>query len=260
MDLLAQIHSAQSDLDQLIAQLGNDAGSVLTGGQSQRQLLVALEQRLTSGAVASPALIRNQIAGAIAATANLGDQARQLNSQRASLDLASAQERTRATAMEIGRDIYQHRIFDPYLRFTSVEDEEAYRRREEDNRRAVERALAENTPEGDLRATRILERQLQDAASHGADASPQFADYAARIRCDQGNLERAIASRDETAGDRQRAHPSPEAPPPATEDQLASVLATFRAAGIAGGAQADHAAHGLVVNASSPNRTPGAAI
>lgn len=251
--MLAQIRSAQADLDQLIAQLGNDGGSDLASGQSQRQLLASLERSLAAGTNLSTGSIRNEIAAAITVAANLSEQARQSSSQRGSLDLATAQARTRATVMEIGRDIYERRIFDPYLRFASAEEEEAYRRREEENRRAIADALAENTPEGDLRAARIMDRQLQDAGAHGADASPQFAEYAARIRNDQGNLERAIASRDGARSDRPQAQTSPEVPPPATEDQLASVLATFRTAGIDGGIPAHNSGHGLSVDGSVPD-------
>jgi hypothetical protein len=252
--LLAQIRSAQADIDQLLAQLGGDAGTVLADAQSQRRLLINLEQNLVSGAAAATSSIRNEIAGAAAVAVTLGQQARASGDQRANVELAAAQARTRATVLEIGRDIYERRIFDPYLRFASEEDEAAYRRREEENRRAIERALAENTPEGDLRASRIMERQLQDAGAHGADASPQFAEYAARIRSDQGSLEQAMASRDEARSDGPQAGTSsPATPPPATEDQLASVLATFRAVGINGGIPAHDSGHGLSVDGSAPS-------
>lgn len=253
--MLAQIRSAQADLDQLLAQLSNDAASLLTDSQSQRHLLATLEQSLSSGSVTSAVLIRSQIAGAIAATASLGDQARQSSSQRASTDLATAQARTRAAVLEIGRDIYQRRIFDPYLRFASAEEEEAYRHREEENRRAIVKALAENTPEGDLRAARIIDRQLQDAGTHGADASPQFRSLVDRNSENMSRLEAALggrpAQRDERAAPQQA---TSEPPAPATNEQLASVLATFRAVGIDGGIPAHHSGHGLSADNSSPNQ------
>ncbi|HEV7659330.1 MAG TPA: hypothetical protein VGO55_05745 [Allosphingosinicella sp.] len=255
-DLLAQIHSAQADLDQLIAQFGSDGGSVLADGQLQRQLLTNLERSLASGANLSSGSIRNEIAAAITVATNLGEQARQSISQRGNLDLATAQARTRATVMEIGRDFYERRIFDPYLRFTSTEDEEAYRRREEENRRAIADALAENTPAGDLRAARIMDRQLQDAGVHGADASPQFRALVDRNGQNMGRLEAAIGDR-QPVRESERSGPHPknaEQPSPATPEQLASVLATFRAAGIGGGLAAHDSGHGLTVEVVSPDQ------
>lgn len=249
-DLLAQIRSAQADLDQLIAQLGNDAGTVLADGQSQRQLLASLERSLTTGSV-SAGPIRNEVAAAVASAGNFGQHVRMANDQRGNVDLATAQARTRATVLEIGRDIFERRIFDPYLRFASLEEEAAYRRREEENRRAIADALAENTPEGDLRAARIVNRQLQDAGAHGADASPEYQGILARSRQGVDQLSQAIgepqaqAGAERTEQDTQLAEPAT----PASDQQLASVLATFRAAGIGGGLQASDSGHGLHVNA-----------
>lgn len=244
----------------MLSQLGNDAGSLLAEGQAQRQLLAQIEKSLTNGSYMSLASLRNDVAGAIAVTATIGQQARLSNEQRNTIDLANAQARTRASVVDIGRDIFERRTLDPYLRFSSPEDEAAYREREEENRRAIERALAENTPEGDLRASRIMERQLNDAGAHGADAAPQFSEYRSRIRGDQANLERAIASRDESRTAPAQDQPTAENSPPASEEQLASILATFRAAGIAGGTPAEQTAHGLSVNASAPERNPGASL
>lgn len=253
--MLTQILSAQSDIGVALADLSRAGdASLIAQALAQQQTLAKLERALSSGGAATIAPnIRGEIAAVVAASANLSQQAQHAADQRAGIDLATAQARTRATVQEIGRDIYERRIFDPYLRFASAEEEEAYRRREEENRRAIERALAENTPEGDLRAARIMDRQLQDAGAHGADASPQFADYAARIRSDQGSLERAIASRDEARSDRPQAQTSREAPLPTSEDQLASVAAAFRAAGIDGGIPAYNSGHGLSVDGSVPD-------
>lgn len=253
--MLAQIRSAQADLDHLLAQLGNDGGSVLADGQLRRQLLTNLERSLASGASLSGGSIRNEIAAAIAVTANLGEQARQSINQRGSVDLATAQARTRATVMEIGRDIYERRIFDPYLRFASAEDEEAYRRREEENRRAIADALAENTPQGDLRAARIMDRQLQDAGAHGADASPEFRRLVDRNSDNIGRLENAMGGQQSgRTGQPSEQQANAEPPAPASAEQLASVLATFRAAGIDGGLPAHHAGHGLTVDNSAPDQ------
>jgi hypothetical protein len=258
-DLLSQIHSAQNDLDQLLAQLGSDAGSLLAEGLAKRELLARLERTLTSGVPVPVASVRGEIAGLVASTAALAQQARAANDQSSGSALATAQARARATVLEIGRDIYERHIFDPYLRFASPDDESAYRRREGESRRATERALAEHTPEGDLRAARLIQHQLADAGAHGADASPDFADRMSRINRDIGGLERAAAPRLQEQPDSQRENAGSSATsqsaPPASEEQLASVLATFRAVGIAGGVTAEQSAHGLSVDGSSPGQS-----
>lgn len=255
--MLTQILSAQSDIGVALADLSRAGdASLIAQALAQQQTLAKLERALSSGSAATIAPnIRGEIAAVVTASANLSQQAQQAADQRAGIDLATAQARTRATVQEIGRDIYERRIFDPYLRFASAEDEEAYRRREEENRRAIEEALAEQTPEGDLRAARLIQRQLADAGAHGADASPEFAGRMARINNDISGLERAAASQRQTPPEGQNLSAAPESPPPAPDDQLASVLATFRAAGVAGGVPAQQSAHGLSVDGSSPGRS-----
>lgn len=251
--MLTQIRAAQSDLDQLLSQLGN-AGSVPAEIINQRQLLAQLERNLASGiSSASPASLRNEIAGAIAAATSLGQQARAAGDPRVGLELATAQARTRASVAEMSRDIYERRIFDPYLRFASEDDEAAYRRREEESRRAIERALAENTPEGDLRAARIMRDQLRDAAAHGADASPEFQRLNNRNAEDIDRLEVALG-RGQSRGQQAQPSQTSEPPAPATDEQLASVLATFRAAGIDGGIPATDSQHGLTVDRNPPDQ------
>lgn len=242
----------------MLSQLGTSAGNILVEGQAQRQLLTQLERSLSSGAAISAAFVRNEIAGVIANSANLSQQAR-ASEVRSSAELAAARARTRATVMDISRDIYERRIFDPYLRFASPEDEAGYREREEANRRAIEEALAEGTPDGDLRAARLIRRQLADAGEHGADASPEFAGRMLRINRDIEGLERAVALSQQLGAQNEQGSARPEraqqSPPPASDDQLASVLATFRAAGIAGGVSTEDSAHGLSVDRSG-GRSP----
>lgn len=255
-DLLAQIAAAQAELDQVLAQLGSDAGATVAEGQAQRQLLVQFERSLSSGIALPAESVRSGIAGAIAGATQLSQQARAASEHRASSDLAAAQTRTRATVLDISRDIYERRVFDPYLRFASSEQEAAYREREVSNRRAIEKALALSTPEGDLRAARILDRQLQDSGAHGADASPQFRGLMDRNSQNMGRLEAALGERQSAQDGQRLATPSrhPDHPAPATSAQLAAVLATFRAAGIDGGVPAHDSGHGLSVDMSPPDQ------
>jgi hypothetical protein len=238
----------------VLSQLSNDAGSILAEGHAQRQLLAQIERSLASGVALPSASARNEIASVIASATHLGQQARAASEVRTGAELATAQMRTRATVMDISRDIYERRIFDPYLRFASLEEEAAYREREETNRRAIEEALVQGTPEGDLRAARLIRGQLADAGAHGADASPEFSGRMSRINRDIEDLERAAGtserSQSETRHESDRTELAPQSPPPASDDQLASVLATFRTAGIEGGVTTDSSAHGLNVDRS----------
>jgi hypothetical protein len=252
-DLLAQIVSAQAELDLVLAQLGNDVGSTVAEAQAQRQLLAQLERSLASGIALPAASARGEIAGVLAGVTQLSQQARAASEHRMSFDLATAQAQTRATVLDISRDIYERRLFDPYLRFHSPEQEAAYRKREASNRRAIEEALALNTPEGDLRAAHIMDRQLQDAGAHGADASPQFKSLMDRNRENMGRLEAALGERRPTRGD-DRSATSFDHPAAATSEQLASVLAAFRAAGIGGGVSAHESGHGLSVEVGPPDK------
>jgi hypothetical protein len=249
--LLSQIRSAQSDLDQLLAQLGSDAGGVLADGKSQRELLTQLERTVSSGAGAPGASMRGEIAGVLATTATLLQQARAAADQSGGSALATAQARTRASVEQMGRDIYERRIFDPYLQFASGEDEAAYRRREQENRRAIAEALAERSPAGYLRAARIMGRQLRDAGAHGADASPQFTQMRDHNAADIERLETALG-RHPNDDDSRLSPPeaAKEQPALATPDQLASVLGALRAAGIQGGITAEESGHGLGVDGS----------
>lgn len=170
-DLLAQIRSAQADIDQLLAQFGNDAGTILADAQSQRGLLVNLERTLTTGTTTFAASIRNEIAGTIAVAVNLGQQARSANDQRASIELAAAQAASRTQVQAIMRNMHR---FDPYLEFTSPEEEASYRRRESDRRSYIEQQQGRGTPEGDLNASAAAIGQMADAGMQGAATSPEF--------------------------------------------------------------------------------------
>jgi len=141
-------------------------------------MLSALRDQLVGGAKGVEAL-RADISAAIAATHAYTSEARGAATEsqgaantQAALRQASVAART-ATAGFAG-DYYEKRIFDPYLQFASAEDEEEYRRREEQRHLAIEKALAENTPEGNLRANRLAIDQLKDAGAHGAEASPAY--------------------------------------------------------------------------------------
>jgi hypothetical protein len=80
---------------------------------------------------------------------------------------------TRQETASIETDVYDKRIFDPYLHFSSAEDEAAYHR-EAETKQYVDAQLGKHTPEGDLNASGGMIGEMLDAHAHGAGASPDF--------------------------------------------------------------------------------------
>jgi hypothetical protein len=95
--------------------------------------------------------------------------------------------------------MYERKIFEPYLHFTSKEDEDAYRKREAETKRAIEDALKLNTPEGNLRAAELSAAQLKDAGAHGADKSPDYAPLLQQTNAAKTALESALVRSEQPA-------------------------------------------------------------
>jgi hypothetical protein len=114
-----------------------------------------------------------------AAVAEAGTASTQAGAQAAAYaaagsNVATAALETRHETETLAHDVFDQRIFDPYLRFKSARDEEEYRKREADNKRYVDQQLAKHTPEGDLNAGGGMMGQMLDSHAHGAGASPDF--------------------------------------------------------------------------------------
>jgi hypothetical protein len=88
--------------------------------------------------------------------------------------VAAAAADTRHEVQSLAHDVFDQHIFDPYLRFSSPEDEAQFRRREAEARAYINAQLARHTPEGDLNAGGGMIGAMLDANAHGAGASPQF--------------------------------------------------------------------------------------
>jgi hypothetical protein len=144
-------------------------------------------------------MMRATVAASIAASSGLAQQARAASSSpsqatgaTASLAAASASAREAVTSFE--RDMYEKKIFDPYLHFASKEDEEAYRKREAERKQATDVALKQNTPEGNLRAADLSIAQLNDAGAHGATASPEYQTKMDGLTSTRDNLAAQVAA------------------------------------------------------------------
>ncbi len=183
--LFGQIEMAsaalQTQLDELRQHDTNHLHQdTLDQGGAKLLRLSDLRRQLAGGAkdvTALRASIMSAVADSRAYTSevrNSATAAQGANTQTMTVALQQASASARTATAGFMHDYYDRRIFDPYLRFASVEDEEEYRRREEQWKQAIEKAQAEHTPEGDLRADRLAIEQLKDAGAHGAERSPDY--------------------------------------------------------------------------------------
>jgi hypothetical protein len=257
-ELLGRVVAAQFDLERAIANLIR-SGASTAFAQNELGALGKLQRQIGSANPVTLATLSGTVAAAIASAQDVNRQAATLaignDPDAANTLIAVAGAKARAAVQEDMRDIYDRKVLDPYLRFASTADEEAYRRHEEETRRAIEKALAERTPEGDLRAAKLLRDQLLDAKEHGADASPDFANLVARNEQGIAGLESAMANA-QPARSQPATAPTSAVPadttPPASDDKLASVMAQLRSVGVAGGISADQSGHGLSASANAP--------
>lgn len=241
--MLGRLVAAQFELEAAVARLrtGTDSVGIARGELSLNDLL-ALQR---SVATASPSALAGMRAEILAAAATIANEAKQAASSSATdapdaLTTASARARDTVRAVMDGM-----KDFDPYLRFASDEDREAYRKREEANRRAIDAAMAEGTPEGTARALKLAEAQLRDAGAHGADTSPAYASRLEDIKRREAELQTAgVVS--PAAGPKADGQASPEKP-----DDLGDVLAVLKAAGVSSPAAAESSGHGLAENQTS---------
>jgi len=81
---------------------------------------------------------------------------------------------TRSEVQSLSHDIYDRRVFDPYLHFSSPEDEAEFRKRQAEAQSYIDTQIARHTSEGDLNAGGGAIGAMLDLNVHGAGASPDF--------------------------------------------------------------------------------------
>jgi len=118
-----------------------------------------------------------QLAGVLGAEIGVISASEQSADESASMlaaGLGYASDMARATVLGMRKDLFEDGMFDSYLRFTSAEDERAYRQERVERERYVDRQLARNTPEGNLNAMGGAQSQMLSDAEHHANMSPRF--------------------------------------------------------------------------------------
>lgn len=233
---------------------------MLALGGAKLLQLSRLRDQLVSGAKDLPAAaLRAAVASAVADSRTYTSEARTATAtvqgatseQTASVTLLAASEAARTTANGFVDDYYKRRIFDPYLKFASAHDEEEFRRREAERQAAIAEAMAEHTPEGELRALGIEREQLNDAGAHGADRSREFKSKLDVLKTRERALERALADKDHQQDNNDReAKVQPHAAPSACRVSP-GVLAALREAGVTVPPQ-DGTGHGVAERSAAP--------
>ncbi|MDQ0462961.1 hypothetical protein QO010_000709 [Caulobacter ginsengisoli] len=197
-NLQQQIASAQADIETNLETLSHVASAgnelPLLQAQSQLQGLGRLQQRLANARGGELVALRAEITASIAATQLLMQQSRAATTtQTAEAVLREASQAAHREVAELANDYYEHNLFQPYLRFTSVADEEAFRKREAERQQLIADELAKGTPQGDLAAANAMAAQMDDAEAHGAGDSPDFKARTDRLKASRDRLVEAIS-------------------------------------------------------------------
>lgn len=178
-ELLGRLIAAQASLEAVLEDLrraGGDADPVVA--QRCADQLATVQSMRDGIASATPAALIAMKAGVGACVTSSQTVVQNTRAATATADaalLAATGAAARNEVESLSADLFDRRIFDRYLQFKSREDEEQYRKREEETRRYVAQQLAAKTPEGDLNAGGAVMGQMLDAHAHGAGDSPEFA-------------------------------------------------------------------------------------
>ena len=235
IELTGAIASAQIDIANAIAELAR-IGADSSALSNQSQALQQLQRTVGSANLGGLLALRGEVAATASSATIMANQAISPanNAAAASANLTPA-ERARANIEALNRELFENKVLDPYLKFSSAKDEEEYRKRERERKEEIDRAMALGTPEGVRRAGELAQDQLRDADAHGAGRSPEFGRLVAT----------AITTMELTANSETQAT-APPAAKPAVSNDVADIAATLRAAGlIAPSQKSDEGGHGL---------------
>jgi hypothetical protein len=139
-ELLGTIDAAQFDIANAVAELAR-SGADISALANQSQALLHLQKQVGRANLGGLAAMRTEIAGAVAVTQAIAQQSRASATiaEQAAASLATASADTRRTVQSISNDVFERKLFDPYLEFASAEDEAAYRKREAEASRSHRR-------------------------------------------------------------------------------------------------------------------------
>lgn len=257
-ELTGAISAAQIDIANAIAELAR-SGADSSALTSQNSALQQLQRTVGSANLGSLLALRGEVSATTSSATNLANQAISSAASAAAAQAnLSPSERARANIEALNRDLFENRVLDPYLRFNSPEDEEAYRKREREREAEIKRALELRTPEGLRRAAQLQQDQLRDAGAHGADRSPDYAGMVQRSDAAFADLQPPQQASEQAALKSEAASVHSALPPP-SDDGLGDILATLKAAGVTTPAiQASDAGHGISTTLAQARETSSA--
>lgn len=178
--LLGRAHAARAHVEQEVTEAtGTRAQGRLTGIVAQ---LAAAEIQLATSVDSPAGSLGPAELASFQAMLDGTERAADAASQAAGAETADASvssiivssAATRQEVQSISDDLFKRRIFDPYLHFDSPEEKARYETEQAERQRQIQAALAEHTPEGNLRAGGLAAGGMLEAAAHGATASPDF--------------------------------------------------------------------------------------
>lgn len=254
-ELSDQITGAQGDIEaHLSAILRTGDGAAIAAADNQLKSLSRLQQRVANSHGSGLVSIRAEVAAFVAAAQVIANQAATsaATTQTAEAALHLANEAARREVTSFVEDFYEKKIFDPYLRFASAEDEEAYRKREAERERAIKEALALGTPEGALCALELSKEQMLDARAHGAGDSPEYATRWDSLEASGRELTAASAA-SKSAGQRDTPTVDPLDAVEPTANVSPDLIAAFKRTGVVVADQSQEG-HGVTARDSSPQK------
>lgn len=172
-ELLGRVAAAQFDLENALAELAR-SGAATGPARDQLQALSRLQRQIGTADLAALATLRSDVSAAIATPQALAQEARTATAEATTADALGLTGAGNASRAEVAAVMQSMHRFDPYLHFSSPDEEEAYRQREAERRAFIEAEQAKHTPAGDLNAAGGTIGQMVDAKTHGAGDSPEF--------------------------------------------------------------------------------------
>lgn len=258
VDLTAKLAGAQINLENKLAEL---RARITTGADniaiaqavSQLRGLGDLRQRIEQADASTLASLQSEVNAALAVTRSVSDQTASASPtlQAGQLALNHASEVARHSVEDFESAYYRRHVFDQYLQFSSQRDEEEYRRREQDRHQEIEKAMAERTPQGDLRASQLSIDQLKDAGAHGAVRSPEYQKTLDGLTAARDKLAAQIEPAKETQSSKTDGFAAPTTSQAVPAPVPGDVLAQIKAAKIVVADQHQEG-HGVAQKASQP--------
>ncbi len=236
--------------------LASGNSGALTQAEAQLRSLSSLQQRIGRSDIAGLVALRADVAATVSAAQAAAQQPATAasSSQAQEAVLYQADHAARQTTAEFMRDYYDKHIFDKYLKFTSREDEEEYRHREQERKREIKEARSQHTPQGDLRANQLAIEQIKDAGAHGANRSPEYQPMLEKLEITRSNLSAQISASQKVPSEKYSAERQSLAPVEPSKIP-ADVLASLQAAQVTSADQVQDG-HGVTVrNTPSSGRT-----